>query len=133
MHEVTAIVKKCRKGDGKAGKPWCLYTKDGSRLLGAHASQEDAYKQEAAIKHSQAKGSVDPHYPRVVYFPSQSPDTIYFKVETSPTHRYLYRISSHRLRRYRGVRQGQAFWDFLQREGEDTDPDVVATLIAVGL
>jgi len=44
------MIKKCRKGDGKAGKPWCLYTKDGSRLLGAHKSQEDCYKQEAAIK-----------------------------------------------------------------------------------
>lgn len=51
--EVTAVVKKCRKGDGKKGKPWCLYTKDGSRLLGAHKSKQDAYKQEAAIKHSQ--------------------------------------------------------------------------------
>lgn len=56
--EVTAVVRKCRKGDGKAGKPWCLYTKDGSRLLGAHASKQDAYKQEAAIKHRQSGGSV---------------------------------------------------------------------------
>lgn len=47
--EVIAAVKKCKKGDGKTGKPWCLYTKDGGRLLGAHKSKEDAYKQEAAI------------------------------------------------------------------------------------
>jgi len=57
MREVTAVVRKCRKGDNKNG-PWCLYTKDGSRLLGSHPSKEAAYKQESAIKHSQAKGMV---------------------------------------------------------------------------
>lgn len=49
------MIKKCKKGDGKKGKPWCLYTKDGKRLLGAHKSEQDAYKQEAAIH---AKSSV---------------------------------------------------------------------------
>lgn len=49
------MIKKCKKGDGKAGKPWCLYTKDGKRLLGAHKSEQDAHKQEAAIH---AKSSV---------------------------------------------------------------------------
>jgi hypothetical protein len=55
--EVTAIVQKCRKGDGKNG-PWCLYTKDGSRLLGSHPSKEAAIKQEQAIQIHKAKGSV---------------------------------------------------------------------------
>jgi hypothetical protein len=45
----TAIVKQCHKGDGEAGKPWCLYAHDG-KLLGRHPTQESAYKQEAAIK-----------------------------------------------------------------------------------
>jgi hypothetical protein len=45
----TAIVKECHKGDGKEGKPWCLYAHNG-KLLGRHESQESAYKQESAIK-----------------------------------------------------------------------------------
>lgn len=53
MRRVVAKVQKCRKGDGKKGKPWCLYTKDGKRLLGAHKSKQDAYKQEYAIKKSE--------------------------------------------------------------------------------
>ncbi len=55
LREVTAIVKKCRKEDSEPGKPICLYTKDGSRLLGRHKDKQSAYKQEAAIK---AHGSV---------------------------------------------------------------------------
>jgi len=55
--EVTAVIRKCKKGDGEAGKPWCLYTKDGKRLLGRHKSKEAAHKQEAAIKARQAGGS----------------------------------------------------------------------------
>lgn len=47
--KITAVVKKCKKGDAEPGKPWCLYTKDGSRLLGRHKTQEDAYKQEYLI------------------------------------------------------------------------------------
>lgn len=47
--ETTAMIRKCKKGDGQAGKPWCLYTKDGKRLLGRHKTKEDCYKQEAAI------------------------------------------------------------------------------------
>lgn len=49
------MIKKCKKGDGKKGKKVCLYTKDGKRLLGAHKTKQDAYKQEAAIH---AKSSV---------------------------------------------------------------------------
>lgn len=44
------MVKKCKKGDAEPGKPVCLYTKDGSRLLGRHKDKQSAYKQEAAIK-----------------------------------------------------------------------------------
>ena len=48
-----AIIRKCKSGDAEEGKPWCLYTHDGSRLLGRHPSKESALKQERAIK---AKG-----------------------------------------------------------------------------
>lgn len=40
---VTATLRKC-------GSKWCLYTRDGSRLLGKHDSKEKAMAQERAIK-----------------------------------------------------------------------------------
>lgn len=49
----TAIVKKCRAGDGKSGKSACLYSHEG-RLLGAHKNKQDAYRQEAEIKANQS-------------------------------------------------------------------------------
>lgn len=42
MREVTATIRKC-------GSKWCLYTKDGSKLLGKHDTKKGAQKQEAAI------------------------------------------------------------------------------------
>lgn len=48
MREVTATIRKC-------GSKWCLYTKDGSKLLGRHDTKTGAQKQEAAIH---AHGSV---------------------------------------------------------------------------
>lgn len=47
---IQEIVKRCKKGDGKKEKPWCLYTKDGKRVLGRHKSAKKAYGQEKAIK-----------------------------------------------------------------------------------
>jgi len=44
---ITATIRKC-------GSQWCLYTKDGSRLLGKHESKEKALAQERAIKARQA-------------------------------------------------------------------------------
>ena len=44
-----AVIKKCRKNDRKGGKTWCLYTSDGTRLLGRHKTKEDAQRQESAI------------------------------------------------------------------------------------
>jgi len=44
------MIRKCKQGDAKEGKPWCLYTHDGSKLLGTHPSKESAVKQEQAIK-----------------------------------------------------------------------------------
>jgi hypothetical protein len=55
--EVTGVVRKCKPGDGKKGKPWCLYAKDG-HSLGAHASKQDAYKQEYAIQKSKESKAV---------------------------------------------------------------------------
>ena len=51
---ITEIVKKCKKSDKKLGKPWCLYTHDGKRVLGHHETAQDAYGQEAAIHHSES-------------------------------------------------------------------------------
>lgn len=45
-----AVIRKCKAGDSEEGKPWCLYTHDGSKLLGRHPSKESARKQESAIK-----------------------------------------------------------------------------------
>lgn len=45
----------------KEGNQWCLYTKDGSRKLGCHDSEEKAIKQEQAIeasKHSESQKKV---------------------------------------------------------------------------
>jgi hypothetical protein len=50
MEKKVAVIRKCKKGDSVEGKPICLYTHDGSRLLGRHPSVESARKQEAAIK-----------------------------------------------------------------------------------
>lgn len=47
---ISEIVKRCKKKDKKSGKPWCLYTKDGKRVLGHHATPHDAYAQEKAIQ-----------------------------------------------------------------------------------
>jgi len=53
--KLTAVIRKCKKGDAQKNKPICLYTHDGSRLLGRHPSVESAKKQESAIK---AQGSL---------------------------------------------------------------------------
>jgi hypothetical protein len=45
----TEIVKRCRAGQGKKGKPWCLYSHKG-KVLGHHPSAAAAYGQERAIK-----------------------------------------------------------------------------------
>ncbi len=45
----VAIVKECRQEDREPGRPYCLYAHDG-KLLGRHETEQDAYKQEAAIK-----------------------------------------------------------------------------------
>lgn len=57
---ITAVIKKCREQDIDPDRPRseqkvCLYTKDGTKLLGRHPSKESAEKQERAIqtrKHS---------------------------------------------------------------------------------
>lgn len=48
---VTATIRKC-------GSQWCLYTKDGSRVLGKHETKEKAMAQERAIKARQATGAI---------------------------------------------------------------------------
>jgi hypothetical protein len=50
---ILEIVKRCKNGDKKSGKPWCLYTKDGKRVLGHHKTAQDAYAQERAIQYSE--------------------------------------------------------------------------------
>ncbi|KKQ74374.1 MAG: hypothetical protein US94_C0006G0009 [Berkelbacteria bacterium GW2011_GWB1_38_5] len=41
----------------KVGKKWYLYTHDGKRILGRHATQASAEKQEAAINISKARAA----------------------------------------------------------------------------
>jgi hypothetical protein len=55
MDKVELMVKK-------VGDEWCLFTQDGSRKLGCHPTEKEAYAQEAAIKHSmgEAESLVDP-------------------------------------------------------------------------
>lgn len=43
------MIRKCKEKDKESGKPWCLYTKDGAKLLGRHPTKESAEKQEQAI------------------------------------------------------------------------------------
>ena len=55
MPNKTAVIKKCKKSDIDPKKPkseqvYCLYTKDGSRLLGRHKTKSDAEAQERAIQ-----------------------------------------------------------------------------------
>lgn len=52
-----AIVRKCRERDidknrSRDEQTFCLYSKDGKRLLGRHPDKESAYKQEYAIQKS---------------------------------------------------------------------------------
>lgn len=59
MFNRIAVIRKCKPED-KDDRPdskqvWCLYTHDGSKLLGRHPSKESAEAQERAIqvsKHS---------------------------------------------------------------------------------
>lgn len=49
------MIKKCLKKDIDLNRPmseqkWCLYSKDGSKLLGRHPSKESALKQERAVQ-----------------------------------------------------------------------------------
>jgi hypothetical protein len=50
---ISEIVRRAKKGDAKPGKHWCLYTKDGKRVLGHHKTAADAYAQERAIQYSE--------------------------------------------------------------------------------
>ncbi len=56
----------------KDGSKWKLYTKDGSRLLGTHATKEEAEAQESALHASEAAAAgahgraSTPHEPRIV-------------------------------------------------------------------
>lgn len=53
-----ATIMKCKEKDKEAGKPWCLYTKDKSRLLGRHPTRESAEKQMRLVemkKHGYSK------------------------------------------------------------------------------
>lgn len=43
---VQEMIKRCRSSD----KPWCLYTRDGSRVLGRRPSRSRAERQERAVK-----------------------------------------------------------------------------------
>jgi hypothetical protein len=51
----TAVIHECKPSDKTDDRPaseqkWCLYTSDGSRLLGRHPSKDKAENQERAIQ-----------------------------------------------------------------------------------
>lgn len=47
----NATIKKCKESDKKTEKDiWCLYSKDGKKLLGRHPTKEAAQKQLAAVE-----------------------------------------------------------------------------------
>lgn len=56
---VQAVIRKCLKKDlddrPRSEQEWCLYTKDGDRLLGRHPSKEKAESQEKAIQYYKHK------------------------------------------------------------------------------
>lgn len=45
----SEIVKRCKSGDSKGDRTWCLYSHK-EKLLGRHKTPKDAYEQERAIK-----------------------------------------------------------------------------------
>lgn len=58
-----AVIKQCPKKD-KDDRPssqqkWCLFTSDGSRLLGRHPSKEKALSQERAIQKAKHSSNED--------------------------------------------------------------------------
>jgi len=55
-----AVIKQCQEKDIDPDRPrseqkYCLYTHDGSRLLGRHPTKESAINQEQAIKAQSSK------------------------------------------------------------------------------
>jgi len=61
LKDKEAIIKECLKKD-KDDRPeslqkWCLYTRDGDKLLGRHPSKQKALKQERVIQVMKHKGS----------------------------------------------------------------------------
>lgn len=54
MELKTAVIRKCREQDlddrPADEQRWCLYTRDGQKLLGRHPSKDKALKQERAIQ-----------------------------------------------------------------------------------
>lgn len=87
-----ATIKKCREED-KDDRPeseqrWCLYTKDGSELLGRHPTKEEAMDQEAAI-HANASVNRCIQYKGATYVLAAAPlvksTSGFLAVEIGPT------------------------------------------------
>jgi uncharacterized protein len=57
--EETKTIRKCKPEDTESGKPWCLYSSDGSKLLGRHATREECVAQEAAIEANKGESVAD--------------------------------------------------------------------------
>lgn len=51
-------VRRCDPQDKEPGKPFCLYAKSTGKLLGRHATEQSAFKQEAAIEARERGDSV---------------------------------------------------------------------------
>lgn len=56
-----AIIRRCREQDIDPSRPrseqrWCLFSKDGKKLLGRHRTKEEALAQERAIQIQKHRG-----------------------------------------------------------------------------
>lgn len=59
------VIRACKPGDAVPGKDVCLYTRDGSRLLGRHSDKQSTYRQEAAI---QARTNPESNFPSIYVY-----------------------------------------------------------------
>jgi len=70
MIDTKAIIRRCPKKD-KDNRPsdkqkYCLYTSDGSKLLGRHPSKEKALRQERAIQKHKHSSIINKEFSKIV-------------------------------------------------------------------
>jgi HK97 family phage prohead protease len=75
--EETKTVMRCKPEDMEPGKPWCLYSQDGGKLLGRHATREECVAQEQAIEANKPKSLSEDQIQEVL---TAGDDQFYLKV-----------------------------------------------------